>query len=214
MYKSSSSRLIKNEYPEIKDKLVLSTGYKTGKNFSNRKDVNSSILKKLDDKINRLNQILSIRSKNNTVSRNYAKTKLKLLCCYKKKQDIFLDRIHKTTYNIVKEFDNIYVGDVNSKLGLSNHKLAKTTADQHWFEIKRQLEYKSELYGKNFEVVNESYTSKICSKCGYENDEMNLNVRSWICPDCGSNHNRDVNATINIRTVGSTGIAFDKTNIS
>ncbi|MDR1820711.1 MAG: transposase [Methanobrevibacter sp.] len=86
-----------------------------------------------------------------------------------------------------------------------------------------KLKYKSKWYGKNFEVVNESYTSKICSKCGYENDEMNLNVRSWICPDCGSNHDRDVNAAINIRTVGTTGVnnildifnnAHGKTNIS
>ncbi|MDR1820483.1 MAG: transposase [Methanobrevibacter sp.] len=80
--------------------------------------------------------------------------------------------------------------------------------------MKRQLEYKSEWYGKHFEVVNESYTSKTCSKCGYQNDKMDLNVRSWTCPKCKTNHDRDINAAINIRTVGSTGIAFSKINIS
>jgi putative transposase len=67
----------------------------------------------------------------------------------------------------VNENDEIYVGNVNSKLGLKNKRYAKNTADQHWYEIKRQLEYKSDWYGKTFEIVDEKYTSVTFNKCNW-----------------------------------------------
>ncbi|MDR2624604.1 MAG: transposase [Methanobrevibacter sp.] len=93
---------------------------------------------------------------------------------------------------------------------MKNKKLAKTTADQHWFEIKRQLEYKSNCYGSKFALVDEKYTSSTCSTCGYQLEKIGLDVRSWTCDHCGSAHDRDINAALNIRTVGATGIAFGK----
>ncbi len=74
------------------------------------------------------------------------------------------------------------------------------------------MKYKSDWYDKHFEVVDEKYTSKTCSNCGYVTESLGLNVRRWICPACNTKHDRDVNAAINILTVGTTGFAFGKTN--
>lgn len=183
----------------LKDLVTFSNGFKTGK-------IN---LKEVDRKIRRQNQILSKRVKNGC---NWIKAKTKLNRLYQKKKDIINDFLHKITTKIVREFDEIYVGNVNSQLGLKNKYLARTTADQHWFEFKRQLKYKSDWYGKYFEVVDEKYTSKTCSNCGYVTESLNLNIRRWICPECGTKHDRDLNAAQNILTVGTTGLAFGKTN--
>ncbi|MEN4017585.1 MAG: RNA-guided endonuclease TnpB family protein [Methanobacterium sp.] len=183
----------------LKDLATFSNGFKTGKIY----------LKEVDNKIRRYNQILSKRVKNGC---NWLKVKTKLNQLYQKKKDIINDFLHKTTTRIVHEFDEIYVGNVNSQLGLKNKYLAKTTADQHWFEFKRQLQYKSDWYDKHFRVVDEKYTSKTCSNCGYVTEVLDLNIRRWICPKCNIEHDRDINAAYNILTVGTTGLAFGKTN--
>ena len=143
---------------------------------------------------------------------NWLKAKTKLNRLYQKKKNIINDFLHKTTPKLVREFDEIYVGNVNSHLGLKNKYLARTTADQHWYEFKRQLEYKSDWYNKQFKVVNEKYTSKTCSNCRYVTKSLKLNIRQWICPKCYIRHDRDVNAAKNILTVGTMGIAFRKIN--
>ncbi|GAA5819052.1 MAG: IS200/IS605 family element transposase accessory protein TnpB [Methanobrevibacter sp. CfCl-M3] len=177
----------------LKDALNLSDGVKSSKIFDFRND----------NRIKRLNKKLAKQVKD---SNNWLKTKTKLNNCYYHKKESIKDKLHKITTNLVRDFDTIVVGNVNSKLGLSNHNLAKTTADQHWFEIKRQLEYKSNWFGKDFKLVDERYTSKTCSECGFVLDSLDLGVRHWICPNCGSNHDRDTNAAKNILTVGLMGI--------
>jgi putative transposase len=162
-----------------------------------------------DNKISRLNQILSCRKLG---SNNWYKTKAKLNQTYNDKKNHIQDFLHKITTKIVTDFDEIYVGNVNSWLGLNNHKLAKSTADQHWYEIKRQLDYKSNWYDKVFKVVNEKYTSVTCSNCRHQLVKIGLSVREWMCINCGIEHDRDVNAAKNILTVGLTGLAFSKTD--
>lgn len=183
----------------LKDLATYSNGYKTGQIH----------LDKIDKKIEMQSQILSKKVKNGC---NWVKAKTKLNRLYQKKKDIINDFLHKTTTQMVSDFDEIYVGNVNSQLGLKNKHLARTTADQHWYEFKRQLKYKSDWYGKHFRVVDEKYTSKTCSNCGHVIGSLNLNIRRWKCPKCNIQHDRDVNAAKNILTVGTTGIAFDKTN--
>jgi putative transposase len=184
----------------LKDAITCSNGKKSGK----------IQLKFFDNKIKILGKKIANRIKD---SCNWSKTKVKLAQTYINKKNYIKDFIHKITTKIVNNNDQIYVGNVNNQLGLKNKKLAKTTADQHWYEIKRQLEYKSDWYDKKFKVVNEKYTSKTCSNCGYKLLELGLGVRTWTCPECNSKHDRDINAAINIQTVGTTGFAFSKTNI-
>jgi putative transposase len=157
-----------------------------------------------------LNQILAKKLIGGT---NWVKTITKLNHAHSNKKNKIIDFIHWITTKIVNENDEIYVGNVNSKLGLKNKRHAKTIADQYWYEIKRQLKYKSDWYDKTFEIVDEKYTSVTCNKCNWQIEKLSLGLREWTCPECGTVHDRDINAAINIRTVGTTGIAFGKTNI-
>ena len=83
---------------------------------------------------------------------------------------------------------------------MKNHKLAKAISDVSWGEFFRQLNYKSILYGCDLIKIPTFYpSSQTCNKCGFKNPmTKNLSVRNWICPNCGTNHDRDLNAAINI----------------
>ncbi len=86
---------------------------------------------------------------------------------------------------------------------VKNHKLARAISDANWGEIVRQLEYKAEWYGRQLIKIDRYFpSSKRCSNCGYVLEKLPLNIREWDCPECGSHHDRDINASINILDAG------------
>lgn len=112
------------------------------------------------------------------------------------------DFLHKLTTKLVREFDIINIEDLNVSGMLKNHKLAKAIADVSFFELRRQLEYKCDWYGKELTVIDRWFPStKMCSGCG-QLHEMPLAKRTMEC-DCGLTINRDVNAAINIKAAGN-----------
>lgn len=121
------------------------------------------------------------------------------------------DFLHKTTTAIVKRADVIALEDLHVKGMMKNHHLARAIADVGMGEFRRQLEYKANGYGRELRIAGRfAPTSKTCSECQHVMDKMPLSVRQWTCPDCGTHHDRDVNAARNIlsfATAGEAGLA-------
>lgn len=110
------------------------------------------------------------------------------------------DALHKFTTKIISRYQKIVVGDVSS-LKLAKTKMAKSTLDSGWGMLRQMLLYKGECAGRSVKVVNESFTSRTCSCCGCLSGPKGVNglrVRRWECGDCGSVHDRDINAARNI----------------
>lgn len=108
------------------------------------------------------------------------------------------DYLHQLTKQLVEQYDVIKIEDLKTKNLLKNHKLAPAIANQSWRELRSQLEYKCAWYGKQLVTVNPRKTSQICSNCGYDDGKHTLGIRQWTCPQCGINHDRDINAAKNI----------------
>ena len=86
---------------------------------------------------------------------------------------------------------------------VKNHKLARAISDTNWGELVRQLDYKAEWYGRELIKVERYFpSSKRCSNCGHVVEKLPLNIRDWEYPKCGSHHDRDINAAINILVAG------------
>lgn len=112
------------------------------------------------------------------------------------------DYLHKITTELVRSYDVIVIEDLKTKNLLKNHHLAKSITNNSWYLFREMLEYKCKWYGKKLIKVSPNYTSQICSNCGYHSGKKPLEIREWTCPKCGANHDRDINASINILNRG------------
>jgi putative transposase len=113
------------------------------------------------------------------------------------------DYLHKLSRKLVDENQVIVVESLNTKGMVRNHKLAASISDVGWGMFVNFLSYKLEKEGKVLVEIDRWFpSSKLCSNCHYQVDEMPLEVRSWTCPSCGTHHDRDGNASANIRAEG------------
>ncbi len=136
-------------------------------------------------------------------SNNRYKARLEVAKIHAQIKDSRTDFLHKLTTKLVKENDLIAIEDLAIKNMVKNHKLARSISDASWGEFNRQLEYKCEWYGKELIKIDRYFpSSKRCGDCGYIVDKLPLNVREWECPKCGTNHDRDINASKNILAAG------------
>lgn len=137
-------------------------------------------------------------------SKNWEKSRLKVAKIYEKIKNTREDFLHKLTKEISEnQADIFFVEKLNIQGMLKNHKLAKSISDVSWYQFKAFLKYKSERIGKKvIEIGTFEPSSKTCNVCGYKNHDLKLSDREWICPECGTKHDRDINAAINIRQFG------------
>ena len=136
-------------------------------------------------------------------SKNRAKAKAKVARIHARIADQRRDWQHKLTTKMVHENQVISVESLKIKNMVKNPCLAKSISDVGWGEIVRQLEYKSNWYGRTFVQIDQWYpSSKRCSVCGHILDSLSLGIRDWHCPECGAHHDMDVNAATNILSAG------------
>jgi len=133
-------------------------------------------------------------------SKNRKKAIQRLARCHEKVTNQRNDFLHKLSFRVVSENQAIAVESLNVAGMQKNHHLAQSISDASWSTFFTMLEYKCRKYGKTFLKIGRFVpSSKICNRCGYINRDLKLSDREWICPDCGTYHDRDINAAINIK---------------
>lgn len=184
----------------VKDLAVVSTGEKF-KNINKSKKI-----KKLEKKLKRLQRKVSRKYEKGKEGNRYRKTKniIKLerliYKTYQRLKNIRMNYIHQITTKLVKtKPEYVVMEDLNVSGMIKNHKLAKAVQEQTLKEFRRQMEYKCEWNGIRLIIADRFYpSSKMCSECGYILKKLSLSTRKWACPVCGTLHDRDLNASINL----------------
>ena len=181
----------------IKDLCIASSG---------KKYENPKTIKKHENKLAKLQRQLAHKKKG---SNNYYKKKRQIALCHEKITNTRKDYLHKVSHEIVSENQVIVSENLQIKNMVKNHHLAKYISDASWYELTRQLEYKAKWNGRKYIKIDTFYaSSQLCSVCGHQNPDIkDLSVRTWICPKCGAEHDRDINAAKNILTEGLRQIA-------
>ena len=178
----------------IKSFITLSDGSK----ISNPKYLKNDII--------RLKVLQRRASRKLKGSQNRKKANLFVARKHEKIANRRIDFIHKLTYELTCENQatTICIEDLAVSNLLKNHKLAQAISDVSWSKFIEILSYKCDWYGKNLVKVDRFFaSSKLCNKCGWKNDSLTLNDRQWTCAVCGTTHDRDINASINIRNSGA-----------
>lgn len=175
----------------IKDFAILSNG----KVYQNQKS-----LRKQESKLKFLQQRLSKKVKGST---NRSKARKRVSSLHQKIRNSRVDYIHKISNEITNENQVVVLEDLNVVGMMKNHKLAKSIADVSWHEFKRQLEYKCKWKGRQLIIIDRFFpSSKTCNSCGFVNSDLTLKDRTWKCPSCNTDLDRDLNASKNILMQG------------
>ena len=137
-------------------------------------------------------------------SKNREKQRIRVAKLHEKAANQRKDFLHKQSKQITNAYDCVCVEDLNMKAMSQALQFGKSVSDNGWGMFVTFLKYKLEEQGKKLVKVDKFFaSSQICSCCGYKNTETkNLSIRAWDCPKCGTHHDRDINAAINIRNEG------------
>ncbi|WP_363268175.1 RNA-guided endonuclease TnpB family protein [Okeania sp. SIO2B3] len=201
--------------PKTDNSVGIDLGIKTFATLSNGQKIDApKPLKKRIKKYRKLSKSLSKKTKGSKI---YEKARLRvakfsygMLRKHAKLKDTRTDFLHKLSTKIISENQTIvleYLFAKHSEGNVSgmvkNRKLSRAISDLGWRTFRTFLEGKAEKYGRNFRVISRwEPTSQICSCCGFKGGKLDLQVREWECLNCGTRHDRDENAAINILVAG------------
>jgi len=151
-------------------------------------------------KLAKLHKQLSRKQKGGS---NREKAKVKLAKFYEKLNNKKENYLHHITNQLLDENQVIVIEDLNVKGMIKNHNLAKSIQELSLYRFKEMLRYKAEWYGNHIVEIDRFFpSSKLCNNCGYKNNDLKLSQREWTCSECGTHHDRDLNAAINILNEG------------
>lgn len=183
----------------IKDFCITSEGEKIP---------NPKYLAKSQQKLAKLQRKLSRKPKD---SKNWEKARIKIARQHERIANQRRDFLQQLSTRLIRNYDVIKMEDLNVSGMIRNAKgtnkekasMRKNISDVSWYEFTRELDYKAEWYGRGIIKADRYYaSSQICHICGHRNpDTKDLSVREWTCPKCGTHHDRDVNAAINISQI-------------
>ena len=147
-------------------------------------------------------------------SNNRNKQRIKIARLHKKIQNQRNDYLHKLSKKIIDENQVIALEDLKVIDMEHKNKLARNITDASWSRLVTMLIYKADWYGRKVIKVPNNYpSSQLCSICGYQNSiTKSLNIRKWVCPECGTVHDRDINAAKNILSKGIEILTKDGTH--
>ncbi len=187
--------------PENENSVGIDLGIKTFATLSDGTKVDApKPLKKRIKKYRKLSKSLS----NKTLgSKRYEKARLRLAKFHAKLKDTRADFLHKLSTKIIRENQTIVLEDLNVSGMVKNRKLSRAISDLGWRKFRTLLEGKAKKYGRDFRVISRwEATSQTCSICGFKGGKLDLSLREWECLNCGTKHDRDENAAINILVAG------------
>ena len=161
-----------------------------------KKYKNPKWLRKAEKDLIKAQKLLSRKEKG---SKNREKARIKLAKKHEKIANQRKDFLHKLSYKITNENQVIVIETLKSSNMLKNRKLSKSISDVSWYEFTRQLEYKAEWLGRTIIKADQWFaSSQICNECHHIDGRKELDVRDWVCPECGVLHDRDINASKNL----------------
>ena len=175
----------------VKDFVITSDG----KVFENK-----HFFKKEEKQVKKLQRQLSKKVKG---SNNRKKAQFRIAKLFERitnKKDAY---IHYVTNELLAKFDTIFMEDLNMQGMLRNHHLAKAIQEVGFYKFRDTLVNKTTVNNKQVVFVDRYFpSSKTCSICGYKKRDLRLSDREWTCPNCGTHHDRDINAAVNILLEG------------
>ena len=166
------------------------------------KIANSQFYEKSEKKLARLQRELSRKT---IGSSNWNKARIKVAKLQSHIANQRKDFLQKLSTTIVKDFDVIAMEDLDvMSMKETDSKIRnKRVGDVSWSKFRRMITYKSQWYGKQLVIINRYYpSSQICHCCGYRDGKKSEDIRNWVCPNCHSELDRDINASINILNEG------------
>lgn len=162
---------------------------------------NPKTFMKYEKKITKLNRELARKEKG---SSNYEKKRKQLAKCYEKVRNTRIDYLHKISHELIEQNEVIVSEKLAVEEMVHNNEFTKSILDASWGKLLRFIDYKAQWNCRTYIQVERYYpSSQICNRCEFKNPILkNLRVRKWTCPVCGTKHERDINAAINILNRG------------